>query len=340
MDDSVCRECCRRLRCAYGGEHGVAAANYLSPGRSRTVLLRNGDSALARFGRGLLRSYTQSFPLRKGKQRLVSAAHALMAPPTWPVRARLVNSEWMDLDLTDYVQRSIYYFGCYEPENAFVFQSLLPRSKVVVDCGAHVGQYALLAARRLGDNSEVHAFEPSPRTFSALQHNVALNDFRNVVLNQAALADQSSATRDFYVADNDNQGSNSLQPTTTALHRASFVVTVMTLDEYCTKRNLLPDLIKLDVEGAELPVLRGAARTIASSHPWIILEASDENAQAFGYTLHELHDWLVSRAYRLHVIGTRRGVTPLIGNLTSYQNVLCQPPGSELPQILSQRKAT
>ena len=92
----------------------------------------------------------------------------------------------MRLDLRDYIQRRIFYESHEPPQVAF-FKRFLSAGDVVIDVGAHVGFFTLIAASIAGSEGEVHAFEPVPSNFAALEQNARLNGFGNVVLNRAAV---------------------------------------------------------------------------------------------------------------------------------------------------------
>src|SRR5205085_1504296 len=86
------------------------------------------------------------------------------------------------------VQRHIYFQGVYEPVEAYLFSRLAAPGMTVVDAGANVGQYTLIASARVGPSGAVHSFEPVPETYRVLAEHVAANRAANVVANRAACA--------------------------------------------------------------------------------------------------------------------------------------------------------
>src|SRR5437016_14587639 len=93
----------------------------------------------------------------------------------------------MVCDGSEGIQQSISFFGVYEMPSAYLFAKLLRPGMTVVDAGANVGQYTLLAATGVGPTGDVHSFEPVPSVFDVLEANVAHNQLLNVRLNRAGL---------------------------------------------------------------------------------------------------------------------------------------------------------
>jgi FkbM family methyltransferase len=147
----------------------------------------------------------------------------------------------------------------WNPEEYRAFRDAVRPGAIVLDVGANVGAYTLLFSQWTGQSGRVFAFEPSPSAASSLRRPVELNDARNVEVVEAAVSDRegSAALYDEGVA-----GRSSLLAL--ANHRSTTTVKTMTIDRFCGERSLAPDVVKIDVEGVEVDVLRGARRTLAS----------------------------------------------------------------------------
>ena len=187
------------------------------------------------------------------------------------IRIMLYDSQFVARRGTiDHFHLSYYY----EPEVTDRILTLASSSSgIFIDVGAHIGRYTVLAAKRLGSRGKVLAFEPNPETFKALQQNVKLNSLDNVVLFNLALGDRNT-TMDLYI-DTVNDGATSLLwgdgPAVT--------VPVRRLDDILAEQNIDPRevfLIKVDVEGAEPLVFKGAERLLREGSPTIIFEALTE----------------------------------------------------------------
>jgi FkbM family methyltransferase len=216
-------------------------------------------------------------------------------------RVALVTGQPIEVDPFDVVGGEIARHGAYEPETVAVWRAILAPGMVVVDAGAHVGQYAIIASPLVGSTGSVHAFEPDPETFRQLTANVRLNRGDNVVCTQAALA-RERGRAPLFLADVSNVGGNSLRRTVCSRGRQRDVG-VETLDEYAAARSLEKlDVLKADVEGAELLVLEGGARLLARHRPLLLLEFSI-NTVAFGYTEADLRHRLAEWGYRPFAVG-------------------------------------
>ncbi len=135
---------------------------------------------------------------------------------------------------------------------------------VVVDAGGHIGTFTLLAARLVGPTGRVVVCEPSPESAALLRSNVARNGLKQVTLHECALAEAAGRAQ-LFVAQNDadNPVADTLAP---SAGRAPVEVALRTLDEIFAEDGLdRIDLLKIDVEGAELRVLAGGTKALAAT---------------------------------------------------------------------------
>lgn len=171
----------------------------------------------------------------------------------------------------------------FEPESLRLFLQLLDTSETVLDVGAHVGLYALMASTDRPDITTV-AFEPVPRNLEYLRTNVERNHAPNLRVEAAAVGDHDG-TITLHIPETTRLpatasivGSNSEESVPTD-------VAIVSLDTYADEHDLGSiDLIKLDVEGAETAVLRGAAGIIRDHQPAIICEILHGIGDAEGAT--------------------------------------------------------
>jgi FkbM family methyltransferase len=196
--------------------------------------------------------------------------------------------------------------GCgmapFEPETTAIFLSLITDGDVVVDLGAHVGYYTLLAARRVGPEGRVFAFEPHPDIFHLLVKNIDSNFYSNVTPVQKAVSNETGEAELF------------LQGTSTSLFRKSensnksVLVQTTSLDEYFqTIEQRLRSrikLIKMDIEGAELQAMLGMRQIISeNAEIAIILEFEPENLKASGCEPSEFISYLTEQGFKLQSVG-------------------------------------
>lgn len=161
----------------------------------------------------------------------------------------------------------------YEASTVALLRRLLRPGMTVVDVGAHVGYYTRLFSRLVGATGAVYAFEPHPRNFSLLEHNT--KRLTNVVRISLALSDREGETRLFESAQ--ATGGHSLLASRGPYTR-EIAVRTTSLDEWVGERDI--DLIKLDVEGAELEVLRGARKMIGRARRLALIVEFYPRAQA------------------------------------------------------------
>src|SRR5258708_974836 len=128
----------------------------------------------------------------------------------------------------------------------------------VLDVGANVGSYTLLFARWVGDTGHVYAFEPAAASRAGLERHVSINGLSSGVTVRAEAISDRTGSAPFI--DAGTHGDNRLVRVATAETRS---VPSLSLDDFCGASGISPDVIKIDIEGAELAALRGARRTIA-----------------------------------------------------------------------------
>ena len=153
-----------------------------------------------------------------------------------------------------------YRHVTWNPDEYRAFRSAARRGTTVLDVGANVGAYTLLFATWVGETGRIFAFEPSPGTCEGLRAHLALNHFTDrVTVIEAAVA---GAVGRAPFALHPSGGASSLALASVP-GAAEVTVATVTIDHVCKEHGLLPALIKIDVEGAELDVLKGARNTLS-----------------------------------------------------------------------------
>jgi len=172
----------------------------------------------------------------------------------------------------------LVWLDCFEHAERDFLAAYLRRGMHVFNIGANIGLYAILASLRVGEEGTVHAFEPAEETYRRLVRNLELNRCRNVTPVKFALSDKSASL--VLRVDPKHPGYDGhrfveeLKPTD-AMLATDERVRAVTLDEYAAQQERFGcDVIVLDVEGAELAVLRGGVDSISRMSPTILLECS------------------------------------------------------------------
>jgi len=155
------------------------------------------------------------------------------------------------------------WLGTYELKMQQQMEALVRPGSVFCDIGAQAGFYTLLASRLTGEKGRVFAFEPSPRNIHNLRRHLEINWIENVTLFEAAVSDRPGEAW-FDLGNNSSTGSLS--------DSGSLCVPLVSLDHLLEEGQILPpDFLKMDVEGAELQVLKGARKTLTTARPTLFL---------------------------------------------------------------------
>jgi FkbM family methyltransferase len=248
-----------------------------------------------------------------------------------PIDTQLGNGMPIRVIWTDLIGSSICVDGYYDMPSVRVLRRLLQKGMTFIDVGTHVGQYTLLAANLVAPAGAVHSFEPQPDTFDLLKHNIEANGVLNVHLNQCALGETKSQVQ-LYVARPDNIGQSSLRRPDN-YSGTSITVPCQSLDDYAEEQGIHRiDLIKIDVEGAELGVLKGARKILSrGSKPHLIVEFWEPFQRECGTSCDEMAAFLKDHGYKLFWIAESELVPYSAGSNRQFSqdtfNVLARPEG-------------
>lgn len=174
------------------------------------------------------------------------------------------------------INQTLFLYGTFEISQTRLIQSVLRPGMTFLDIGANIGYYTVIGAHLVGPTGRVHCFEPHAGIRTRLHDNIVRNGYQNVTVHAEALSDHTGTVTFFAVnEDDENQGTSSILPGSG--RRAGEPVPSLTLDDFLA--GVGPgrvDVIKMDVEGAELQVIAGARRTLtADDAPALIFEAAD-----------------------------------------------------------------
>ena len=171
-----------------------------------------------------------------------------------------------------------YWRGIYEPELARALQQVVEPGMTCFDCGANAGYFTLLLSKLTGPTGKVYAFEPVPVNANYLRRHLELNAIQNVTLLEYALADRNGKVN---FSGEGAQGRIS--------DNGNVSVSCRTIDSAGLPP---PDVMKIDVEGAEVALVRGAQRTLQISRPRVFMALHIPESDAKG-----LGDQLTSLGY-------------------------------------------
>ena len=194
------------------------------------------------------------------------------------------------------------YDGFEQDEIDFV-KTILRSGDVVIDIGANIGLFTLIAAKAVGNTGKLISFEPDPSTYRRLIENCSLNDLSNVDARNTGLSSAPGCLT-FYQSQNGWDAWNSFVASDEFTDRKEIKIDVSTLDIELQSLDLATIIfVKIDVEGWEKYVLEGGRNLLQNYSPIVLMEFTDNNTFAAGYHVHELYDTMVDFGYswfRIH----------------------------------------
>jgi FkbM family methyltransferase len=221
------------------------------------------------------------------------------------------HGERILLNLDDYISQELFFNGIYSMESDLIrlFHSILQEGMIVLDIGAHIGYYTLQTAVRVGCRGEVHAFEPVSNTFAYLKKNILLNKFTNVFLNRYIVHDHCGRGK-IFVNDDRNTGKASMVNESGDIAPKVEVVECITIDEYIHQKGLSKiDIVKIDVEGNELSVLKGMKQLFATqNHLIIIIEIHRKHLFLQGIDPQEIYNLLQKFGFSAKRVTTEKSI--------------------------------
>lgn len=205
------------------------------------------------------------------------------AGPTPPRQITLADGSTFELTNDDWAQGQTLLLRRYSER--VVRKITLRQPKIVVDAGAHVGLVAFQIAARVSSVS-IHAFEPHPQNAARFRRNAQLNPLANVKLTEAALGEAPRSL--------------SFDLDSNSVSAADFTVPALALDDYLDAQRIdSVSALKIDVEGHELPVLRGARRLLAAGGAeLVVVELMPAHRQRVGTPAEEIIGFLGRFGYR------------------------------------------
>lgn len=181
----------------------------------------------------------------------------------------------------------------------------------VIDVGANVGTIALAAATLVGEQGAVIAIEPHPRTFGYLEANVRLNELTNLAVLNVAVGNKRG-TISFSDKRMDDQNC--------VVELSPLVVPLVTLDSLISNVDRRVVLLKIDVEGYELPVLQGA-ETILERTDCVYFESWENHYGKYGYTCADVISYLNQRGFSVY----KRGEESVLQDVAPhYSSHVCE----------------
>jgi len=236
-------------------------------------------------------------PYFRGRHRLSSTALQLAQALGPPIFVE-IDGFSLRLDLRDAVSRNLWCTRSFP--QGLALQSLCQSGDIVLDVGASIGYTALTAARAVGPAGRVVAIEPAERSFTLLKINAARNFPERIAVVQAA-CDENDGMATLFVSGS-SEDFNSLRPDSVVGNVHEEVIQARSLESLCEEFHIVPDIVKVDVEGAEWPVLKGLFKSGVYTPRALLVEAYAPNSRGFGYVPSAMCEWLRGYGYRLSLV--------------------------------------
>jgi len=161
--------------------------------------------------------------------------------------------------------RHLFLVGeSHEPHVTKLIEKTVKKGNIVFDLGANIGWHTLRFSKMVGKEGHVYAFEPDPTTFEVLKKNMELNNIDNVSIFQQAVSD-SIGTTTLHICESQDGSTTIMDVTKNPNFTQEAIVNVTTLDTFCQDHGIIPNFIKMDIEGAELKAINGMTNILNSS---------------------------------------------------------------------------
>lgn len=227
----------------------------------------------------LARRVIQNFSFSRGKDRLYLILRSLLQIPQ-NLTIDIAPAVNLNIDLEDYLQRWIFCHYLADEPDYFLIDKILREGEHFIDVGANIGIVTLIASRAVGKSGRVYAVEASPSTRNLLEQNIALNKSENIQIVPFALLDENREV-EFYNSTDGNIGGSSLSAH--GQKAEAVVVEGKTLDSLFADGTIEKcDIMKIDIEGAEILALQGMKEMFARNKPRaVMIEIADEHLAQF-----------------------------------------------------------
>lgn len=221
----------------------------------------------------------------------------------------------------------LIYTGPFEREEILFMNTILKKGHIFIDIGANIGLFSIHASSRVGETGAIYSFEPTNITFNRLLENIEINNIKNITPINIAISN-STGTTILNVSEDGFDAWNSIAEPTSGSIFTKQVVNTTTLDDYLSEMQIEIDkigLIKIDVEGWEIPVIQGAKELLSQPNsPNLMIEFTEENARSAGYNCQDLYRLIESFGYSWFKYNSKKNILEHceIKPYFNYQNLI------------------
>ena len=191
--------------------------------------------------------------------------------------------------------------GDFEFHEIRFINDFLQHKDTFIDIGANIGYFSMIASKCVGDEGKIHSFEPTKKTYDRLLESIKLNQANNVSAHKIALSNISEE-REFTISNDGFDAYNSLGKPSEGSDFIKEIVHTKPFDTVIEEKNIsTPSLIKIDVEGWEMPVIEGMKNLLNKKDaPVLMVEFTEDNANLAGFSCSDLYDLISNFNYSMY----------------------------------------
>jgi FkbM family methyltransferase len=196
-----------------------------------------------------------------------------------------------------------------------IFEKVVREGDTVIDIGANVGYYTLLASRLAGERGKVYAFEPDPRTYNLLLRNIEINKYDNIVPLPKAVVNKVGSAK-FILSPKPHAHASGFYFLKDKKHKKIIEVETEILDHFFQDKNDVINVIKMDIDGGEMDALSGMDDLISKNrNSKMFIEFDTNHLRKAGHTPKEFLDKLLSYNFSISIMDEREKRLKYVNNL-------------------------
>lgn len=217
--------------------------------------------------------------------------------PKPSLRKRNLNNLNLKLDISNLNDWYLYFgFKDYSLQN---FYSMIKSNEIVFDIGANIGATTLVFSKIIQQSGKVFSFEPHPGSFEKLKYHVEKNELSNVEIYQVGIGAEKS-TQEIFTVNERNSGMNRILLNNKNDYLNGLKIDLITIDEFVMSNEIKEiGAIKIDVEGFEFEVLKGAKNTLKQFSPKLFIEIDSNNLKMNNCTPRIIFEFLENLDFEL-----------------------------------------
>ncbi|CAN5506995.1 hypothetical protein BH10BAC1_BH10BAC1_07680 [soil metagenome] len=262
--------------------------------------------------------------VKKTQKKSINSIYGKILPPNYLYKKnsiRLVERDGIKykLDLSDVVDHFIFW-GLAEASRDTLYATI-QKGMTVLDIGANMGDTALHLSKLVGETGVIIAFEPDEINFKRLTQNLILNKSQNIKLHKIGLGHENTTLK-LYRVNTGNQGMNRILNSPSDYPYTEVII--QKTDDFISQNKIENvDVIKIDVEGFEFNILKGAKRLLEKFHPKLIIELDDNNLKENGSSAKELINFLENLNYIVLNADSNVAILPNFSYTNCHFDIIC-----------------